>query len=86
MSGAEGPLGVVNMAATTLYVSEIDKAIDWYATSWVSSQPRLAATSFPTPAISSAASSSSSSRSTPPPSRSDPARRARPSQQALRPR
>jgi catechol 2,3-dioxygenase-like lactoylglutathione lyase family enzyme len=30
MSSAEGPLGVVNMAATTLYVSDIDKAIDWY--------------------------------------------------------
>ncbi len=33
MSSAEGPLGVVNMAATTLYVSEIDKAIDWYRNS-----------------------------------------------------
>ena len=30
MSSAEGPLGVVTMAATTLYVSDIDKAIDWY--------------------------------------------------------
>ena len=30
MSSAEGPLGVVNMIATTLYVSDIDKAIDWY--------------------------------------------------------
>jgi len=30
MSSAEGPLGVVNMAATTLYVSDIDKAIGWY--------------------------------------------------------
>jgi catechol 2,3-dioxygenase-like lactoylglutathione lyase family enzyme len=30
MSSAEGSLGVVTMAATTLYVSDIDKAIDWY--------------------------------------------------------
>jgi catechol 2,3-dioxygenase-like lactoylglutathione lyase family enzyme len=30
MSSAEGPLGVVKMAATTLYVSDLDKAIDWY--------------------------------------------------------
>src|SRR5688500_14372091 len=30
MSSAEGPLGVVNMVATTLYVSDIDKAIVWY--------------------------------------------------------
>ena len=30
MNSAKGPLGVVNMAATTLYVSDIDKAIDWY--------------------------------------------------------
>jgi len=30
MSSAEGPLGVVNMAATTLYVADLDKAIDWY--------------------------------------------------------
>jgi len=30
MSSAEGPLGVVNMAATTLYVASLDTAIDWY--------------------------------------------------------
>ena len=30
MSNAEGPLGVVNMVATTLYVSDIDTAIEWY--------------------------------------------------------
>ena len=29
MNGA-GPLGAVSMAATTMYVSDIDKAIDWY--------------------------------------------------------
>ena len=30
MSKAEGPLGQVGMAATTLYVSDIDQAINWY--------------------------------------------------------
>lgn len=30
MSNNEGPLGAVEMAATSLYVSDIDKAIDWY--------------------------------------------------------
>jgi catechol 2,3-dioxygenase-like lactoylglutathione lyase family enzyme len=30
MSSGEGPLGVVSMVATTLYVSDFDKAIDWY--------------------------------------------------------
>ena len=30
MSSADGPLGEVNMAATTLYVADLDKAIDWY--------------------------------------------------------
>jgi catechol 2,3-dioxygenase-like lactoylglutathione lyase family enzyme len=30
MSNDEGPLGVVAMVATTLYVSDFDMAIDWY--------------------------------------------------------
>src|SRR4051812_11524809 len=30
VSGASGLLGKINMAATTLYVSDLDKAIDWY--------------------------------------------------------
>jgi catechol 2,3-dioxygenase-like lactoylglutathione lyase family enzyme len=30
MSNAERPFGAVKMAATTFYVSDIDKAIDWY--------------------------------------------------------
>ncbi len=30
MSGNDGPLGAVEMAATSLYVSDIDRAIDWY--------------------------------------------------------
>jgi catechol 2,3-dioxygenase-like lactoylglutathione lyase family enzyme len=30
MSKGEGPLGEVGMAATTLYVSDIDHAISWY--------------------------------------------------------
>ena len=30
MNDGNGQLGVITMAATTLYVSDIDKAIDWY--------------------------------------------------------
>ncbi len=30
MSNAQGPLGQVGMAATTLYVSDIDRALNWY--------------------------------------------------------
>ena len=30
MNDAKGPLGAVSMAATTLYVSDFDKAVDWY--------------------------------------------------------
>jgi catechol 2,3-dioxygenase-like lactoylglutathione lyase family enzyme len=30
MSIAESPLGAVAMAATSLYVSDIDKAVEWY--------------------------------------------------------
>ena len=30
MSAPESPLGAINMAATTLYVADIDAAIDWY--------------------------------------------------------
>jgi catechol 2,3-dioxygenase-like lactoylglutathione lyase family enzyme len=30
MSNAGGPLGEIGMAATTLYVSDIDQALNWY--------------------------------------------------------
>lgn len=30
MSSGEGPLGSVSMVATTLYVTDFDKAINWY--------------------------------------------------------
>src|SRR5690348_16555020 len=32
MANDESPLGVVDLAATTLYVADLDVAIDWYQT------------------------------------------------------
>jgi hypothetical protein len=43
MNDGKGAIGVVNMAATTMYVSDIDKAIEWYREK-LSLEPAMAGT------------------------------------------
>ena len=49
MSEGHGPLGTVSLAATSLYVADLDRAIAWYRDKLRSSRPWPAPTATATP-------------------------------------